>query len=928
MKTNPMMKTSPILVLAVGSLLLGLAPCRADQAPPDGEVEHWGKAPNGLQCRLLPVGQVAAPSTGEMNEKKASMPFDALKVILRCNWYGGSRREIVVRSDGQAAYAMLTQQDETKYRSSFVLSAVQREALVRCLEATRWLNLPPEKSMADDAVEYELVLNRKGRTTKAEFMVQRKLPYQALEMFLNGLDRQEQQFYQLTASSKDHRVDAARNIQNELSSRMKHPGRARAVHLKDIDYTRFVPVLIPWLKEREKHGTDEMAAAIDLVSYLKLESQRENVEALMGLHTYSNWNCVCECLVRLGDPGSIPVLRERAMKSGAGAACWALIRMGKPAHGAICEVLRIPPNPNLNPAYKMVRVYLDHFHELPEPVAPAIVEAIRAARRDQTVHPISEYGDRLLRLIDGGKPVRDLRVTIVPEKPEYAPGEPVLVGWKIENTGDQARTIFWHPLHYSPVVFSFMKPGGVAWIRADLRRNIINELPSPPKALVLQPGESHEASIDLRHFLPDGPSSYVIAGYYWPRAKEAGIPAEFLNDPMFGNAALDRIGSKVARIVVLRKPRTAEEETREAERHKLENERLHREAEEAKRRAIEKARKEQAEQDAGKTGEVGGVLLGHDGGPVPQATVVLCDQETGIPVNNKTFRPFVEGKMDIKGLAVMLTDDNGEFHMQGVPGGRYRLIAQSWAEKPGVTDVFEKNSREIILRGVADDIRVPSQEAQQVTIKAMGDCVVTLDEDFPNSDALLVIGTSPLSADPVLGFVSWQGAFLQGMLGANRMPKGVTKIGGLPEGEIHLSVFANDNNGGIGAGSVTATPGEAVRADYIPIVCGWSNGRHEPPAEMMTTFKELREVAAREKNFLVPFIDRLLAEKGVAVDRSKKTRNPMSQYFAHLDVIVSLPSGSKVRFADVLASMQYIRIQGTVEKRRKKTKFSGEDESD
>ncbi len=70
------------------------------------------------------------------------------------------------------------------------------------------------------------------------------------------------------------------------------------------------------------------------------------------------------------------------------------------------------------------------------------------------------------------------------------------------------------------------------------------------------------------------------------------------------------------------------------------------------------------------------------------------------------------------------------------------------------------------------------------------------------------------------------------------------------------------------------------------------------------------------------------AEKGLAVDRSKKTRTPMSQYFTHLDVIVSLPSGSKVRFADVLASMQYIQLQGKVEKRRKKTKFSGEDESD
>ena len=448
---------------------------------------------------------------------------------------------------------MVTPEDESKYRAEFHLSGGQREALVRALEATRWLADPPEKIMADDAVEYELVLDRKGQTKRAEFMVQRKPPYQALEMFLNCLDRQEDLFYRLTASTADHRVHAARDIQNELSSRMKHPGQAPAAHLKDLDFTRFVPVLIPWLKDRKNHGTDEMAAAIDLVGYLKLAGQREAVEALMGLDTYSNWNSVCECLVRLGDPRSIPVLKERALKPGADAACWALIRMGAAAEAPICEVLRTPRVPNNNPAYKMVRVYLDHFHELPEPVAPAIVEAIRAARLGRD-GPISEYADRLLGLVEGGHPMLDLRVTIAPQKPEYAPGEPVLVKWKIENTGKEARTILWHPLHYSPVVFSFKTAGGTEYDRADLRRNIVDELPAPPEPLVLQPGESHEANIDLRHFLPDGASTWVIAGYYWPRAKEAAIPAEFLNDSKFADAVLDRVGSGVARIVVPSKP--------------------------------------------------------------------------------------------------------------------------------------------------------------------------------------------------------------------------------------------------------------------------------------------------------------------------------------------------------------------------------------
>ena len=251
----------------------------------------------------------------------------------------------------------------------------------------------------------------------------------------------------------------------------------------------------------------------------------------------------------------------------------------------------------------------------------------------------------------------------------------------------------------------------------------------------------------------------------------------------------------------------------------------------------------------------------------------------------------------------MTSDAGGRFRIGDVPAGRYRLVAQSWPEAPGVTKVFEKNGTEIILRGVADDIRVPSKEASNVVIKPLGTGAVHLDEDFPNSDALLVVSTRPLSADPVLGFVSWQGPFLRKLIGANRMPKGVTKIGGLPAGEIHLSVFANDNNGGIGAGSVVAKPGELVQAEYIPIVCGWSNGRHDPPPELVPTFTEVKEIAAREKDYIVPFLDKLLAAKGVVVDRARKAMNPMSPYLAHLDLVVSLPSGRKVRFADVLASM-------------------------
>ena len=163
-------------------------------------------------------------------------------------------------------------------------------------------------------------------------------------------------------------------------------------------------------------------------------------------------------------------------------------------------------------------------------------------------------------------------------------------------------------------------------------------------------------------------------------------------------------------------------------------------------------------------GEISGVVLGHDGDPVPHATLVLCDQDTGIPVSKHTFRPFVEDNLDLKSIAVVATDANGKFLVKNVLGGRYRLLAQSWPGTPAVLAVFEKNGKSIILHGVENGILVPSEKATNIEIKPMGRCVVTLDEDFPNSDALLLVSTEPLSADPVLGFVSWRGPFLQNLI--------------------------------------------------------------------------------------------------------------------------------------------------------------------
>lgn len=317
-------------------------------------------------------------------------------------------------------------------------------------------------------------------------------------------------------------------------------------------------------------------------------------------------------------------------------------------------------------------------------------------------------------------------------------------------------------------------------------------------------------------------------------------------------------------------------------------------------------------------GAIRGVVVGSDERPVGRATVVLCDQQTGIPVARDTHKPFTEKRPDFQNLATTLTDAQGAFSFEDVPDGLYRLVAQRWPSKPSVQNVFEVNGEEIVLCGVADDIIVPSEAAQQVRLKPSGEASLTLDEEFPNNDSLLLISTQAPAADPVLAFYCWQGPFIQHLIGGNRMPKGVTTVRGLPPGRVYLSVFANDNNGGVGAAPVDVKAGQIVLAAYIPIVCGWSNGRHDPPKELEQTFAEVKQIAQQGQDEVPAFLERLLAEKGAVLKPSEGSRNPWSPYTQHLNVVVTLPSGRQVRFADVLASVGYLQLQRSVEMRKQR----------
>jgi len=313
--------------------------------------------------------------------------------------------------------------------------------------------------------------------------------------------------------------------------------------------------------------------------------------------------------------------------------------------------------------------------------------------------------------------------------------------------------------------------------------------------------------------------------------------------------------------------------------------------------------------------EIRGVVWTAQSEPAAQVMVILCDQATGIPLDRENFEPFTEHGPHLQGLATTLTDESGGFVFTEVPDGCYRLVAQGWQETPGASKLFEKNGKTLQLYGTAEKVAVPSAQAGHLDIHPLGSGTVVLDEDFPNSDALLLVSTAAPAFDPVLGFICWRGPFLQHVLGANRMPYGVTCIQGLPAGRIHLSVFANDSAGGIGTGYAEVKGQDTVQAEYIPIVCTWSNGRHHPPEALRPTFMEVKEIVTHGPKPEGPWLDELLAQKGIAVEHDEKARNPLGVYYPYLNETLALPSGREVRLADILASLQYLNLQRAVERR-------------
>ncbi len=300
---------------------------------------------------------------------------------------------------------------------------------------------------------------------------------------------------------------------------------------------------------------------------------------------------------------------------------------------------------------------------------------------------------------------------------------------------------------------------------------------------------------------------------------------------------------------------------------------------------------------------VAGTVVRPDDG-CSQALVVLCDGQTGVPLNPETLLPFTdETNRDFK-VWQTVPDADGKFCFTNVPPGRYLVAAQAWKRDLPATNLFDLNGETLHLLGRAETV-VPSTAATELRLAAPGDGGLRCAQEFPNDDCYLLLGTQPTMGDAILGFPGWGTNFTRHLVGFNRMTHGRTTVHGLAGKEVNAAIFCNDNSPGFGAAALAVGAEEPVR---MPIVAGWSDAQHDPPPELagLVELFEQKKITLQQAIGYDPRRER--SDAGNIWRRMAARLRPI------LENEVVLPDGRKARVADLVAADAYARLRASTGK--------------
>jgi hypothetical protein len=315
---------------------------------------------------------------------------------------------IRVRGDGICGYRIEERPArgaEPRWDAAYLEHRLDPERLRRLegfLKKTDWLSAPGYEGPAGhtDAAKYTLTVKRKGETRTIGIDGEKGEPYKSLLSFFRGIALQENLLYRLERLPAKEQNEACRQIENYVRAEQGGP---YAKPPFEIDLRRYEPTFRRYVRYSFRHSGDELVPAVRLLGHVRSVSERESIAALANDRDPYVRDAVAEALGRLGGQESVSVLRR--MVRSTNEAAWQLVRLGPVAVPTVVEVIEsgTDPHDEREPGFldyqRLIRAYLDHWDEVPRPVDPRVLAAVRHSMAVPKVKTYgTEYHQKLLDL--------------------------------------------------------------------------------------------------------------------------------------------------------------------------------------------------------------------------------------------------------------------------------------------------------------------------------------------------------------------------------------------------------------------------------------------------------------------------------------------------------------------------------------------------
>lgn len=254
--------------------------------------------------------------------------------------------------------------------------------LEKLLDDTQWLTAPGGQGAAThtDAGLMKLAVTRDGTLRTITLEGQRPVPYTALQKFFEDLLLQESIYHRLTILPDEQR-QALGELHDAIESALGRPGRQTPQH--EFTFERYHDLFAMALNDWHVKQTDELRTAIDLMVLLKRRDHAAEISRLRNDRDLNLRTTVAVALPALLGQESIPLLEE--MIDSTEEARFRLVELGEPAVPAIAAFIERDETRSGSKSVGLIRAYIDHWKEVPQPIDPRVIAAVKANMQLESV---------------------------------------------------------------------------------------------------------------------------------------------------------------------------------------------------------------------------------------------------------------------------------------------------------------------------------------------------------------------------------------------------------------------------------------------------------------------------------------------------------------------------------------------------------------